>query len=767
MFVIFPIIIYKIHTMKTKKLFLSLILPAVLFSCQAPTSTESETGEWFAFDTKEDFAPSVIDMSHWLDKPAGKHGWLLMNGNDYRFEDGVPIKFWGVNICNKRVFPSKETADEWSNYLAKYGVNGVRFHKFTWDGYENLATSTTIEDSLFNNLDYFSYVLKEKGIYTSWSAIYGHRLRPGDKDRVLAYDEVVEAGEAHLKGSTIGLVHFAKDLQDLSIELTVNMLNHKNPYTGLRYADDPALSYVELQNEDNAFFPTTLQFMEDCPTYKKLICEQFSDWLKAKYGTQQALEKAWGQKAFNAFPECYPDESLSNRNFNPMPHMWYFSNECLTQNPEWHTRLFDSARFIFESQQHFYNRFTAAVRATGYKGAIVGSCWQAGDHIGHYYNLYSDYLTGVIDRHNYFGGGGGHMIQPGEFATEAMVSSPGGGLLATGFQQVEGRPFALSEWMSLIPNEYTAESSPLIALYGLGLQGWDASFAFACNEPGMTHTIQGTGGGNIYNADVPTQRGLYPALARMIYHGDIGEGAVVCNTKIHIPSLIEGKIGFKTQLEQQGDQKVIRSIVPPEAMAVGRVQNAFIDTFEESLPDSTYLNYYDNAKKEYTSTTGQFKWNVAGKGYFTMNTPCSRAVVGFSGNEALQLGSIGVKTVNPFSVVLITSLEKGVPLESAPSALIATVARAQNTGMEYSADRTQLLQTGEAPLRMEPVRTMLTLPESTTVYILDQAGKRTGKTVSPGKKADGYAEFFLDGARYQTIYYEAVRVDSSGNEGNK
>ncbi|MDD6210786.1 MAG: beta-galactosidase [Bacteroidales bacterium] len=740
--------------MHIKSIFPILSLMVCLTTVRA--GEQQETKNWFPFDTKEDFSPSVIDMRSWLDKPAGKHGWMSPNGDDYRFEDGTSIKFWGVNICNMRVYPDKVTADRWADYLAKYGVNGVRFHKFTWDGYENSPVSTTIDDSLFNNFDYFNHALKEKGIYTGWSHIYGHRLRPGDRNRIVAYDEIIAAGSDHLKGSTVGLVHFAKDLQDLSIDLTVNLLNHKNPYTGLRYADDPALSYIELQNEDNAFFPTTLMFMEQCPTYKKMICEQFSDWLKTKYGSQEALEKAWGKEAFNAFDACYPNESLDARNIHPMPHMWYFSNECFDKKPEWRKRLYDAARFIFESQQNFYDRYVAAIRATGYKGTIVGSCWQAGDNIGHFYNLYSDYLVGTIDRHNYFGGGGGHMLKAGEFASDAMVSAPGSGLLGTGFQQVTGRPFALSEWMSLIPNEFTPEASPLIALYGLGLQGWDASYSFACNELPMTNTIQGKGGGNIYNADSPTQRGLYPALARMIAHGDILTGDVVCNSKIHIPSLAEGKIGFETVVEQQGDQKNFRSVAPPEAMAVGRVTNTFTDHFEETQADKSYLRYYDADKKEYSSTTGQFKWNVAGRGYFTMNTPCSRAAVGFTGGKKLQLGNIETETSTPFSVVLITSLEKGVSLDRTKSALITTVARAQNSGMEYNTERNKLLKTGEAPLLMEPVYTKVRLPRDAKVYILDHAGRNTGKQVKPLRKENGVSEFILDGGKYRTIYYEAV-----------
>ncbi len=119
----------------------------------------------------------------------------------------------------------------------------------------------------------------------------------------------------------------------------------------------------------------------------------------------------------------------------------------------------------------------------------MGSCWQAGDNLSHYYNLYADYQAGIVDRHNYFGGGaGGNDIKPGKISRKntAMVSHPGSGLLGTGMQMVKDAPFSMSEWMSELPNEWTAEASPIIGIYGLGLQGWDASFAYACNSQSLT-----------------------------------------------------------------------------------------------------------------------------------------------------------------------------------------------------------------------------------------------------------------------------------------
>lgn len=704
---------------------------------------------WYPYKGKSIDSSSVISAAPCLEAPAGKHGWLSTDGNDYRFGDGTPVKFWGVNICNMGVFPEKEMADRWSSYLAKQGVNAVRFHKFSWDGTSLLPGSTVIEANLFDRLDYFHSQLKKQGIYTGWSHIYGHRVRPADSARLVAYHEVVNAGHDHLKGSTIGLVHFSPDLQQLSIELTVNMLNHHNPYTGMRYADDPALSFVELQNEDNAFFPTTLQQMEECPTYKAVICRQFSRWLRKKYATSEALKVAWGD-AFNVFQECYPDESLDNENIHPMPHHWYFSKDAFRKMPRYRRRLYDSARFIYESQQAYYDKMVAAIRATGYRGAIVGSCWQAGDHISHYYNLYADYKVGVIDRHNYFGGADGHVLKEGKFNSASMLTKPGSGLLGTGMQQVEGRPFVLSEWMSLVPNEWIAEAAPLIALYGLGLQGWDASYSFASNQPSITSTAE-VPGGVIYNADNPLHMALYPALFRMIRHNDIETGKNVGVCYLHVPGFMDGKIGFHSTIKQQGDQKQFDGLVPPEALAVGKVSNRFVDSYQETFPQSDYLHYYDKKKKEYTSSTKQFCWNVKGKGYFTMQTPCSRAVVGFNAGKSLKLGNILYKldTRNSFAVMLLTSLEKGVPLDNTSKAFVTLLARAKNSGMVYNKERTHLISKGTAPLLMEPVGAELTLPRSAKIYVLDHRGLRTGKEIKP---VNGN-RFYLDGAN-ETIYYE-------------
>jgi hypothetical protein len=160
--------------------------------------------------------------------------------------------------------------------MAAYGINAVRFHKFTWDATDGVH-STQLTDDKWKNFDYFCSQLKKKGIYYSWSHIYGHRVRKADSSRLIAYSEVANTRFpwAHINGSTASIVNFAEDLQDLNIELTVNMLNHRNPVTGLRYADDPGLAYIEFQNEDNIFWSAIEETLKQTPTYRACYAESF------------------------------------------------------------------------------------------------------------------------------------------------------------------------------------------------------------------------------------------------------------------------------------------------------------------------------------------------------------------------------------------------------------------------------------------------------------------------------------------------------------
>lgn len=725
-----------------------LLLVGLVSSIWFPASGQAPSARWFEFRTDDDDSESILDMRSWLDAPAGKHGFLQMQQDDLVFEDGTAVKFWGVNICSNEPFVPHPKAEQWADFMARYGINGVRFHKFTWEATDKEHSTQLMEDK-WDNFDYFSSQLQQRGIYYGWSHIYGHRVAPGDSSRLLAYQEVASTQFpwSHLNGTTSSLVNFAEDLQELNIALTVNMLNHHNPYTGKRYADDPTLAFIELQNEDNIFWSAIERTMEQTPSYRALLCRKFSRWLKDKYGTQEALEQGWGREALAE------GQSLDKENIYPQPDHGYFSaasEKAWKDQERLPQHVTDKAMFLYEEQRKFYQKFIAAIRETGYKGAIIGSCWQAGSGLSHWLNLHADHQAGIIDRHNYFGGGTGHRLEPGNVNNTAMVSQPGSGLLSTGFQQLSDRPFFISEWMSLIPNEWTAESAPIIAAYGLGLQGWDGSFAFAMDYAHFTPTIQS--GHGVYNVTSPTQLALYPALAAMLYRGDVQEAPVVAERTVSLADLKEGEIPFFEKVSQQYDVKSFASVVPLEALAIGKVNLSFTDA--PQTPDTSKLSqWWERENKVIRSATGQLEWNYQDRGYFTINTPGTQGVVGFLPEQNIELRDMSLQSDTPFAVVLASSLEKDKDIAEADRILITTVARARNTGMEYDPQREKLLQVGTSPLLLEAVHVQVKIKKTGTpnMYVLNHKGKRTHERVP---LVDG--AFVLDGNKYETLYYELV-----------
>ena len=78
---------------------------AVLVNADSQTSAEvavrvfdDSSSNWYVFNPTSDVGPSVIGMADWMDAPAGKHGFIQVKGKDMVFEDGTPVKLWGVGI---------------------------------------------------------------------------------------------------------------------------------------------------------------------------------------------------------------------------------------------------------------------------------------------------------------------------------------------------------------------------------------------------------------------------------------------------------------------------------------------------------------------------------------------------------------------------------------------------------------------------------------------------------------------------------------------
>ncbi|HMO50665.1 MAG TPA: hypothetical protein PKA21_06020 [Kiritimatiellia bacterium] len=703
---------------------------------------------WFAFQPGDaPSANSVFSMADWLDKPAGQHGRITRRGDQLMYHD-APITLWGLNLNYVTCAPSKDLADRRARLYAAYGINAVRLHKYAdgagWAGIQSKDSFTKLDPEGLERMDYFVHRLKEAGIYVKLSSTFGVRPRVGDKTRIPYIDEfppMDECGRIHTGAGTIFL---ARELQDMQIEQVVFLLNHKNPHTGFRYADDPAVAVVELINEESALFFNTMDALRKHPTLRRRAAADFTAWLLKRYELEEALLAAWGDEALNSFvEEGFLDESVAGKSIVPAGNPWFYDPEQLEGSQEFRrARLMDTMLYWYEVQNDFYDRYVAAIRATGYEGEIIASNWQAGRAFSHYYNLHSDARIGMIDRHNYFGGASGPRI-----VTASMLSRPGSGMLSAGMQQVAGLPFMLSEWVHKKPTEWSVEGPAIIGAYGMGLQGWDVSFIFQNEDDGRI------------NRELPTHAwrdvmnppiiGIFPAVSRQVLRGDVKTAERQAVRNVHMPSLHQGRLGFMDEVVQDGDIKAFTSDrVPAEALAVLRSTVAFTEAFEETPTISL-----DEFRRDggLASSTGELFWRPgarAADGYFTIDSAGTKAVVGFAAGQRHRLGDIWIEPDSRFAAIYVTALGRRETLADASRVLVTAIARARNTGMRILDDEI-LLDAGKGPLLMEPVKARIGSKRTPKrVVLLGHDGVPTNKAIPV---RDGVFE--IDGARDRTCYY--------------
>ncbi|MGD2175413.1 MAG: beta-galactosidase [Candidatus Brocadiaceae bacterium] len=721
---------------------------AIMALCATTYAAGQDMSDWYRFRPTSDPAPGAIGMQGWLDAPAGAHGRVLRRG-DKLYYNGRPVKLWGVNNCYSACAPDREMAEKRAAFYAKYGINSVRLHKYAdgpgWAGIQSEDSFVEFDPEKLDRMDYFVARLKEEGIYVLLSSTFGVKLGPADRRYVPYMDEFGEMRGNRRLRTGHGSVFLSRELQDLQIRQVTRLLEHRNPYTGLTYAEDPAVFCIELFNEDSALFYGTLSKLQNVPTLRRRASERFSDWLKERYGSHEGLIEAWGGEAIDSFAnEGFEGEHLSKRNIAPAGNPWFYDpNQMAGSQAPKRRRLFDTMLFLYQIQNEFYDRYVAAIRGTGYEGEILGSNWQAGRAFSHYYNLHSDSRVGLIDRHNYFGGGG-----KGKINNATMLRTPGSGMLSAGMQQVGDRPFMLSEWIHVFPNEWGVEGPAIMGAYAMGLQGWDVSYMFQNRDDG---TFSNRLGGHRWDVTAPQVLGVFPAVARQVLRGDVEESEVLAKRYVHVPSLHGGRLGFEDRVTQEHDVKTFDSDkVPARTLAAARCVVEFTDDYRDT-PRFDLGTYREDGT--IVASNGQLRWSEGEAkldGHFTMDTAGTKAVVGFARGQTCDLAEVTITPHCDYGAIYVTAVGQDEEIASADRLLVVAIARARNTGMKVSEEGTELLEKGGAPVLMEPVKATITLrrPGDPKVILLDHDGMPTDRTLPV---EDG--SLVIDGTRDRTPYY--------------
>lgn len=254
-----------------------------LFLLLLPLNLNASDDTWqpFSFPSKLDQS-SIYNIGKLvLDAPAGKHGFCKVKDGHFYFEDGTRAKFWGTNLCFNACFPTHKQAEMLAERIAYFGFNAVRLHHmdfyFEPKGiFEDICPvfkdpqmkkTTKLSAKQLEKLDYLIYQLKIRGIYVDMNLLVSRHFTEADG--------VKYASELGMAAKPYSM--FDKKLIELQKQYAKDLLTHYNPYTKLKYCDDPVISLVEIINETTV---KNLNFDKTPPYYKEELEKIKSEWFK-------------------------------------------------------------------------------------------------------------------------------------------------------------------------------------------------------------------------------------------------------------------------------------------------------------------------------------------------------------------------------------------------------------------------------------------------------------------------------------------------------
>lgn len=624
-------------------------------------------------------AESVVDLSGFLDAPAGKDGFVRVEKDHLVLPDGKRFRVWGINICGPDCFPPKEDAPAIAADYARYGINCVRFHHMDsrWGNIFDPTRDDTqrLDPAKLDRLDFFVGELKKRGIYTNLNLNVSRQYKKGDGVR-----------DYQLLGYAKGATYFNPRLIELQHDYARHLLTHLNPYTKSEYRNEPAVAVVEMVNENSlveAWIGYRLVGKDDPKgdatwgplpvSYAQELTDQYNVWLAKRFSPQELrkFRDLAGVKEGQAIPR------MQRHEFAKAPR----------------ERFAAEATFIMELENNYFAGMKKLLKdELGVKALLVGSS-DHNDGISGYPHILANSTYDILDGHGYWE----HPRTKPTFwmKNTPMVNDP---FDCTYVQfartPVLGRPFTISEVNHPFPNDYTCEGIPILTAYTLFCD-WDGIYWFALGQPRL-------------NARKKTPLSLF----------DFGNDPVkmtqlaVCGLMFHRQDL---RAAEKTIVRAYSRDDVIESIRMPQ-----QARPFFTKGFAKSTPleHATRLSFAGQATLPFPEQTsgpvirsdsGQIAWwndwdkkAPQKRGLVTVECDRTQALIGFVKDRSQSLKNLAAEVNNDFCAIVCTTLD-GKPIGQSSQLLLSTGARVANSGMTLSDDRRTVAQWGAWPPVIEPV----------------------------------------------------------------
>lgn len=647
---------------------------------------------------KWDDAP--IDISHVFqnEKPAGRHGFVVVKDDKLVFEDGTPARFFGTLFNSGMNFCSHEHAEKVARRLAKFGLNIVRLHQldsewalpniFTFERGPHENATHTLDPRSMERLDYLIYCLKQNGLYLYMDGINYRMFKSGDGVR-----NAWLLTERAAKPYSI----FDPTMIELQKKYNRDLLTHYNPYTGLRYCDDPAVALFAMSTETTMF-----------GTNWTVKIEPYKSELEARF-------RAWAAENGHTVDQV----DLTDRS-DPVLRSFYVSLE-----------------------QAYYTAMHDDLRMNGVRIPLCGDNWG--------YSV--DHLTAQADNqfsdshsYSYIGDHRRFMNDPiSDKKHTLFVSYP--------FSRLAEKPFFISEWDMPWPNEYRAEAALFMASMA-SFQGFSGmtvhTYRYGCREEEAVTRRLGRDlvlGNSYYRGTFdtyndPAKFGLFYHAALIMRRGDVREADQ----------------WFKIRLKHHTAYKPNSTAAALPALMSSLIYEHKVSMLLDGMPDQgTVCIDADEAgedKAVLVSDTGELVRDL-GQSIGTIDTPMTKAAYGFIGGKDIRLDGLAIRAQTDFGTIALSSLTQD-PIEKSKNLLLTAVGRAQNT--DFRAEPREdsgfrVVDSGKPPILVEAIEAEVrfhTDRRDLRVISIDDEGFITGTVKS---WIDGDECVMAIGQEFAQIYY--------------
>ena len=701
---------------------------------------------------------ALPDLSFLNEAPAGRDGYITIENGHFVKPNGERFRIWGINITVGACFPPKDMAPTVASYLARFGINCVRFHFLDSpiDGIFPRDSNNTrsLDPEQLDRLDFFISELKKLGIYSNLNLNTARVYREGDGVKDFEY---IGLGKY--------LNYFNEHVLSLHKEYARQLLTHFNPYTQSEYRNEPAVIIVEIVNENsiieawlgraaldgknNTKHRTTWEdiksFLSDLgkitwtgltPGYASQLTVKYNEWLKENLSHNE-------MDRLRKIAQVGTDELI--------PRL--LRDQIQLANPE---RYHWEAAFYMSLEKTFFEDMYRFLKSDlGVKSMIVGSA-DHGHRLASYAHIASLSQLDVIDGHEYWqlpryiSIPNSNLKRPG-YDNSPMVNSPlpNSTVVCAARTAIAGKPYTVSEFIHPLPSEYSCEGIGIFASYA-AFHDWDGVYYYCLSHYDPSYWKQELIGIEV-KADPVTMTNL-AAGALLFLRGDVKPANKTILRSYSEEQVIET---FRLPLEYNDYNSNTEEVyfTPGFSKSIPLMHSTRI----ESLHGSSGIYPAINTDSLMISDTGELTWGVTskGQGLVTIETQKSQALIGFVRDNPKILANLSASVKNEFCSIILTCLD-GESIARANNLLLVTTSKVANTGQTWEEDRRFIENLGTAPTLIEPVTGKLILRnleqvKQIEVFPLDGAGRVMGKAVKGRKVKEG--EFIISVGDPATTWY--------------